>query len=212
LIDTSPDLREQLLDANVGSLDAVLYSHDHADHTHGIDDLRALALFLGRRIAVYADAETAALLWSRFAYCFATPPGSDYPPFLVEHRIAAGEPVVIAGEGGEIHALPFRQEHGGSSTLGFRIGGLAYSCDVSGLPDETVSALAGLDVWILDALRHRPHPSHFSVEDALHWIDRIRPRRAILTNLHTDLDYAALRKALPPMVEPAYDGMKIEVA
>ena len=211
LVDTTPDLRAQLLDAGVRSLEAVIYTHDHADHTHGIDDLRPLALFLGRRIDIYADAETSALLWSRFGYCFATPPGSEYPPFLAEHRIAAGKPVVIAGEGGEIRALPFQQEHGGGTTLGFRIGSLAYSCDVSGLPDESMAALAGLDVWILDALRYRSHPSHFSVDEALGWVDRVRPRRAILTNLHTDLDYATLRKALPQSVEPAYDGMKIEL-
>jgi phosphoribosyl 1,2-cyclic phosphate phosphodiesterase len=211
LVDTSPDLREQLLDAGAHSLDGVLYTHDHADHSHGIDDLRPLALHLRRRIDVYIDEATSALLRTRFNYCFATPPGSEYPPFLREHRITAGRTVAIAGQGGPIEALPFVQLHGGGATLGFRFGPLAYSCDVSGLPDESVRLLIDLDVWILDALRFRPHPSHFSVDDALAWIARLKPRRAILTNLHTDLDYEDLRRRLPPGVEPAYDGMKIEL-
>jgi phosphoribosyl 1,2-cyclic phosphate phosphodiesterase len=202
LIDTSPDLRAQLLDAEVKSLDAVLLTHDHADHTHGIDDLRPLALHLGRRIPVYFDAATAITIRARFEYGFATPPGSEYPPFLGEHR--------IAGEGGAITLLPFAQAHGDGRTLGFRVGGLAYSCDVSGLPDESLAALQDLDVWVLDALRYRAHPSHFSVEDAIGWVGRVRPKRAYLTNLHTDLDYEALRRQLPRPIEPAFDGLKIE--
>jgi phosphoribosyl 1,2-cyclic phosphate phosphodiesterase len=209
LVDTSPDLRAQLLDADVKSLDGVLFTHDHADHTHGIDDLRPLALHLGRRIDVYADAATSATLQLRFGYCFATPPGSEYPPILTDHRIAAGAAVTIMGEGGAIEAHPFLQTHGSGTTLGFRFGGLAYSCDVSGIPHESEAMLSGLDVWILDALRHRPHPSHFSLEQALAWIARLKPRRAILTNLHTDLDFEALRKSLPESVEPGYDGLKI---
>lgn len=209
LVDTSPDLRAQMLDAGVKSLDGVLYTHAHADHTHGIDDLRPLVLHMGRRIDIHADAPTAELLKARFGYCFSTPVGSEYPPILNEHRIAADKPVTITGEGGPIAALPFIQDHGNERTLGFRFGGLAYSCDVSGIPESSLPALTGLDVWILDALRHRPHPSHFSLEEALAWIARLKPRRAILTNLHTDLDYETLRKSLPESVEPAYDGLKI---
>ncbi len=118
LVDTSPDLREQLLDADVKSLDGVLYTHAHADHTHGIDDLRPLMLHMGRRIDIYADAPTAELLKARFGYCFSTPVGSEYPPILNEHRIAADKPVTIAGEGGSIVALPFTQDHGNERTLG----------------------------------------------------------------------------------------------
>ena len=210
LIDTSPDLRAQLLDAEVKSLDGVLLTHDHADHTHGIDDLRPLALHLGRRVPVYFDAATAVTIRARFEYCFAMPPGSEYPPFLSEHRIAPAKPTTIAGEGGALTVLPFAQAHGDGRTLGFRIGGLAYSCDVSGLPDESLAALADLDVWILDALRYRAHPSHFSVEDAIKWVARVKPRRAFLTNLHTDLDYETLRRQLPAPIEPAFDGLKIE--
>lgn len=209
LVDTSPDLREQLLAAEVAKLDGVLYTHDHADHTHGVDDLRPLFIHHRRRVDVYLDAPTSAVMRSRFNYCFASPAGGDYPPILEEHRICADDAVAIEGEGGAIAALPFRQTHGRGETLGFRFGGLAYSCDVSNIPHESVAALADLDVWILDALRYMPHPSHFSLEESLAWIERIRPRRAVLTNLHTDLDYETLRRALPDSVEPAFDGMKI---
>ena len=212
LIDTSPDLREQLLGAGVDALDGVLFSHDHADHTHGIDDLRPLAIHGGRRVDVYLDEPTSVLLRQRFGYCFAATPGSEYPPILIEHRIAAGEPITITGEGGAIIALPLLQTHGGGTTLGFRFGGLAYSCDLNGLPEASLACLNELEVWIVDALRYRPHPSHFSLEESLAWIARVRPRRAILTNLHTDLDYERLRATLPEPVEPGYDGMKIELS
>ncbi len=209
LIDTSPDLREQLLDANVGWLDAVLYSHDHADHTHGIDDLRPLALVQRSRIDVYADETTSELLNSRFGYCFQTPLGSDYPPILQERRLREGRAVTIEGKGGEITALPFPMQHGSTQALGFRIGNAAYSCDVNDLPASSIPALEGLDLWIVDALRYRPHPSHFSVDETLAWIARMKPKRAVLTNLHTDLDYAELKARLPAGVEPAFDGMRL---
>jgi phosphoribosyl 1,2-cyclic phosphate phosphodiesterase len=212
LIDTSPDLREQLLDANVEWLDAVLYTHEHADHTHGIDDLRPLTLKKRRRVDVYADLPTSRALNARFGYCFATPAGSEYPPILTEHRIEAGRPITIAGDGGAIVALPFLQVHGDMASLGFRFGDLAYSADVSAVAPESLPLLAGLDVWILDALRYRPHPSHFALADALRWIEQVRPRRAILTNMHSDLDYDRLRRELPAHVEPAHDGLTIDVA
>jgi phosphoribosyl 1,2-cyclic phosphate phosphodiesterase len=128
---------------------------------------------------------------------------------VTEHRLQAGLSVTVNGEGGPITALPVLQEHGDIPSLGFRFGGLAYSCDLSGLPEASVAALAGTEVWIVDALRYRPHPSHFSVDDALAWIARIRPDRAILTNLHADLDYEELRRKLPPHVEPAFDGFRL---
>ena len=212
LVDTSPDLREQMLDADVDWLDGVLYTHEHADHTHGIDDLRAFFLKRHRRVDVYLDEPTAASLHGKFGYCFQSPPGSDYPPIVTEHRLAASVPVTIAGEGGPIEALPILQEHGDISSLGFRFGKLAYSADLSGLPPESVAALTGLDVWIVDALRYRPHPSHFSLDDALAWIERLKPRRAILTNLHADLDYEVLRGKLPVHVVPAFDGMTFAVS
>jgi len=211
LVDTPPDLREQLLDANVDGLDGVLYTHEHADHTHGIDDLRAFFIKRRQLVDVYFDELNAKMMHTRFGYCFKSPPGSEYPPILREHRLTAGRPVTINGQGGPIVALPILQEHGDIPSLGFRFGNFVYSCDLSGLPAESVAALAGLDVWIVDALRYRQHPSHFSVADALRWIERVKPRRAILTNLHADLDYETLRKELPPHVEPAYDGMTFSV-
>ncbi|MGV3634187.1 MAG: MBL fold metallo-hydrolase [Pseudorhodoplanes sp.] len=209
LVDTSPDLREQLLDANVVKLDGVLFTHEHADHTHGIDDLRGLFIKHRRRIDAYLDEPTSRALHARFGYCFMTPPGSAYPPILTEHRIVPGEPVTIHGDGGALRALPVLLDHGDIPCLGFRFGNIAYTADLVGMPDDSAAALTGLDVWIVDALRHTPHPSHFSLSDALGWIARLKPKRAILTNMHTDLDYDALREALPPHVQPGYDGMRI---
>jgi len=210
LVDTSPDLREQLLDAGADRLDGVLYTHEHADHTHGIDDLRAYFIKQRQLIDVYLDEQTGATLRARFGYCFQSPPGSEYPPILREQRLIAGQPVTIAGQGDAIVALPILQAHGDIPSFGFRFGNVGYSCDLSGMPRDSAASLAELDVWIVDALRERPHPSHFSVSDALTWIERLKPRRAILTNLHAELDYEALRKKLPPHVEPAFDGMAFE--
>jgi phosphoribosyl 1,2-cyclic phosphate phosphodiesterase len=212
LVDTSPDLREQLLDAGVDWLDAVLFTHEHADHTHGIDDLRPLAVYKRRRVDVYANAQTGRSLRQRFDYCFEKPPGSEYPPLLNEHRLEPNRSLTIEGEGGPIRITPFAQTHGRVASLGFRLGDLAYSCDLNGVEPASLPVLEGLEVWILDALRYAPHPSHFSVADALEWIGRVRPRRAVLTNLHSDIDYEELRGKLPAHVEPAYDGMKIEVS
>jgi phosphoribosyl 1,2-cyclic phosphate phosphodiesterase len=210
LVDTSPDLRQQLLDAGVGWIDGVLYTHDHADHVHGIDDLRMVAFNGERRVDVYYDPHTGQQLHDRFRYCFETPANGEYPAILRGHEIRPGATVKIEGAGGTIEALPFRQRHGSGFSLGFRIGGLAYSPDVSDLPEESLSALQDLDVWIVDALRYTPHPSHFSLEQALSWIARVKPKRAILTHMHLDLDYATLCRELPTNVEPAYDGMVLE--
>ncbi|MET0569238.1 MAG: MBL fold metallo-hydrolase [Hyphomicrobiaceae bacterium] len=209
LIDTAPDLREQLLDANVGTIDGVLFTHDHADHTHGIDDLRILAFNMKRRIDVHFDALTGATLRSRFDYCFVAPNGSIYPPILTGHDISPPHPVRIDGAGGPIEAVPVVQEHGSMTSLGFRIRDVAYSPDISGLSPEAATTLSGLDLWIVDALRYVPHPSHFSVAQALEWIETLRPKRAILTHLHIDLDYAALKRELPEHITPAYDGMSV---
>ena len=211
LVDTSPDLREQLLDTDVDWLDAVLISHEHADHIHGIDDLRALFVRKRRRVDMYIAEEASRVIRTRFEYCFETPPGSEYPPMVTEHRLEPGRAVTIQGEGGPIAALPVLQQHGDIASLGFRFGGFGYSCDLSGMPPESEAALAGLDVWVVDALRYAPHPSHFSLTDALAWIERLKPRRAILTNLHADLDYETLGQKLPPNVEPAYDGITVEL-
>lgn len=209
LIDTGPDMRSQLLAAAVDRLDAVLYTHPHADHIHGIDDLRGFWLGDKRRVPVYADAPTMARLVQAFGYCFRSPPGSSYPPIVEPHPLVVGQPTTIDGPSGPIVVEPFRQIHGDIDSLGFRIGGLAYSCDISGIPDETLPVLSGLGVWIVDALRYKPHPSHFSVSETLAWVERLKPERTVLTHMHSDLDYAKLKAALPVGVEPAYDGMEI---
>ncbi len=211
LIDTSPDLREQLIATDVDWLDGVFYSHEHADHTHGIDDLRSLFIKQRRRLDIYMDEQTAKVMRARFGYCFESPAGSEYPPIATEHPMKAGQAITVTGQGGTITALPLLQEHGDIPSHAFRFGKFGYSCDLSGMPPETATALTGLDVWVVDALRYRPHPSHFSVADALVWIERLKPRRAILTNLHADLDYDALRQELPPQVEPGFDGMTLSV-
>jgi len=211
LVDTSPDLREQLLDAGVRRLDGVLITHEHADHTHGIDDLRPLAIAMRRRMPIYASRVTSELLMSRFGYCFKTPPGSGYPPILSAHRLEHDVPTVVAGPGGDLEAVPFTMVHGDIDALGFRFGDLAYAPDVSEMPEASLRWLSGLEVLVLDALRYTPHPTHFSVSEALALIERVQPERAILTNLHTDLDYDELRRKLPPHVEPAFDGMQVEI-
>jgi phosphoribosyl 1,2-cyclic phosphate phosphodiesterase len=195
----------------VTKLDGVLFTHEHADHTHGVDDLRGLFIRHRRRLDAYLDEPTSRAMHARFGYCFMTPPGSDYPPILTEHRLVPGKPVTIEGDGGPITALPVLQDHGDIPSLGFRFGNVAYSADLVGMPDDSAAALMGLDLWIVDALRHTPHPSHFSLSQTLDWIGRLKPKRAVLTNMHTDLDYDALRETLPPNVAPAYDGMQISV-
>ena len=208
LVDTSPDLREQLLDAGVDWLDGVLYTHEHADHTHGIDDLRGLFIGNRRRVDIYADEPTWRVLALRFGYCFVTPPGSNYPPIANHHSIGPGKPVTVAGPGGTVTATPLLQDHGDIASLGFRFGSMAYSSDLIDLPPESVALLEGIDLWIVDALWDRPHPSHFHLDLTLEWIERIKPRRAILTNMHSDLDFEELRAKPPPHVEPGYDGLR----
>ena len=210
LVDTSPDLRTQLLAAGVGLLDGVVFTHPHADHIHGIDDLRTVVHNRGGRLPVWADAETTEVLISRFAYVFVQPPGSLYPPIL-DLRAIDG-PFPVDGAGGPVGFSPFRVEHGRIEALGFRVGGLAYLPDVSAIPDAAWPAFEALDVWVLDALRRKPHPTHSHLERSLEWIARAAPRRAVVTNMHNDLDYRTLVAELPPGVEPAYDGMTIELA
>ncbi len=211
VIDTSPDLREQLIDANVDHIDAVFLTHEHADQTHGIDDLRSVVLHMRRRIPVYLSESCGKDIMHRFSYCFISPPGSDYPPILTAHGIEAGQSRDIDGKGGEVGLSAFLVRHGNIPALGYRIRDAAYTPDLSDIPEESWPYLENLGLWIVDALRYTPHPSHFSLSDALSWIDRFRPRRAVLTNLHSDLDYEVLRQSLPDGVVPAYDGMRLEL-
>lgn len=209
VIDTGPDLRTQMLSASVDQLDAAVYTHAHADHVHGIDDLRGYWITSGgrRTIDIYSDDETQVRLDQGFGYCFSAPEGSSYPPFLNRIRIEAGKSFSIDGPGGAITLLPFDQVHGDIRSIGYRIGPVAYSCDFNDLPPASVAALDGVELWVLDALRQRPHPSHCSVDEALAWIGRIRPSRAVLTHMTNELDYDTLHRSLPAHVEPAYDGM-----
>lgn len=209
LVDTTPDLRSQLLAAGVGVLDGVAWTHPHADHLHGIDDLRTVVQNRRSRLPVWADAETADLLLSRFAYVFVQPAGSLYPPIL-DLRTIAG-PFEIEGAGGAIRLEPFQVVHGRIDALGFRIGGFAYLPDVSAIPDAAWPELEGLDVFMVDALRHAPHPTHAHLALALEWLARAAPRQGILTNMHNDLDYATLAADLPAGVVPAHDGLVFEI-
>lgn len=210
VIDTGPDFREQMIANRVASLDAVLYTHSHADHVHGIDDLRGFALAQRRRIPIHAEPFTMARIRESFGYCLTTPVDSDYPP-IVDSRLIASldEPVVVSGAGGAIPFLPLDQVHGSIRSLGFRIGDVAYCCDVSDFPARTIDKLAGLDLLIIDALQYKPHPSHLSIDQALWWIEKLKPRRALLTHMHVPLDYATVLAETPAHVEPAYDGQTI---
>lgn len=220
VIDTSPDFRQQMLNAGVGHLDGVVYTHAHADHIHGIDDLRGYALHQRERIATYSDTPTFERLMQGFGYCFETPSGSIYPPILENHMIRAGDLFRVDGDGGEISFLPILQIHANITSLGFRIGGdletmqggLCYSPDVSDFPESSVDQLQNLDVWILDALQYREHISHLSLAESLEWIALMSPKRAILTHMHIPLDYDVVMAETPANVEPAHDGLVVELA
>ncbi len=203
IIDTSPDLRQQCLDNNIDKVDGVLFTHDHADHTHGIDDLRIMAMRSRQRVPIYADKGTLETLNRRFDYIFASKEG--YP------AICEGNLIDGAFELGGMQIQPFQQHHGFMDTLGFRIGDFAYSTDVVELDDAAFEALAGIKVWIVTALRYEPHPTHAHLAKTLEWIDRVKPERAYLTHMTWEMDYDTLMKELPDGVEPAYDGLVIDI-
>lgn len=209
LIDTSPDMRDQLLAARVERIDEVILTHEHADQCHGLDDLRALVIRHRRRIPVHMDKPTWGAVGRRFDYCFE---GSRGYPAILESKVdlAGGETVQVRGPGGAFELLVLDQDHGEMGSLGFRIGPFAYCNDVVRLPDATLDQLHGLDTLVVDALRYTPHPTHANIDQALKWIEALKPRRAVLTNLHVDLDYRRMRAELPAHVEPAFDGMELE--
>ncbi|MDB5407622.1 MAG: fold metallo-hydrolase [Rhodospirillales bacterium] len=207
LVDTSPDLREQLLDAGTRQVDAVIITHSHADHLHGLDDLRALNRLMRRTIPLYAEPATMREIATRFDYVLQpAPPDAFYKPLVIPHEIDG--PFEIAG----IPIIPFHQDHGFGNTTGLRIGDIGYSTDVVEMDEAGFRALAGIDIWIVDCLRYEPHPTHSHLAKTLGWIDRIRPRRAVLTHMDVQLDYATLRRELPAGVEPGYDSLTIETA
>lgn len=211
VFDTGPDFRAQMVAAGAEHVDAVVYTHAHADHIHGIDDLRGFFHAQGHRIPVYADNTTLHRLRQAFGYVFETPKDSNYPPTATAFEIAAGHAFVIEGEGGSLPLMPLLQIHGDQTSLGFRCGPLAYCTDVSGFPHETAAQLHGLELLVIDALQYRPHPSHLSLAESLEWIERLAPKHAILTHMHIPLDYRTVEAETPANVEPAYDGLSIEL-
>lgn len=212
IVDTGPDFRQQVLAARVAGTDAVVYTHAHADHIHGIDELRQFFFNEGHRVPVYADEATAQRLKEAFGYCFEQPVGSGYPPIVADNRVVPGRRFSIEGSGGDLEILPYLQEHGDIHSIGYRFGPVAYSSDVSRMPEASWPLLEGVELFIVDALRYKPHVSHFSVDQAIEAARRIGARRTILTHMHHDLDYRTLLRELPDGVEPAYDGLVVDVA
>ncbi len=210
LIDTTPDMRNQLLDANVGTLDAVIYTHAHADHVHGIDDLRMIFFNTRERLQVWADGETANALLGRFGYAFVQPKGSAYPPICELNTLR--DEVTINGAAGPLTFTAIEVEHGNIDALGLRCNDVAYMPDVSDISPAAWDHLQGLDLWIVDALRRTPHPTHSHLDNTLDWIKRAAPKRAILTNMHIDLDYDTVAHETPDHVTPAYDGLEITIS
>ena len=204
LIDTTPDLREQCLDAHITQIDAVLFTHDHADHTHGIDDLRAISQIMKQRIDIYSNAATISVLKNRFEYIFKNKVG--YPAILKDHEIDGSEFNI-----GSIPVQPFDLIHGKITSLGFRLNKMAYTTDLNAIPKESEEYLYGLDLWIVDALRPTPHPTHSHLDQTLSWIEKFKPKRAILTHMTGEMDYEVLKSTLPDHIDPAFDGKVIKV-
>lgn len=212
LVDTSPDLREQLIDANVSTIDAILFTHEHADHVHGIDDVRTLNRINRRAIDAYAATKCLNVITRRFDYVFAPPPVEGgkqvfFKPCMTGHAVTPGDMFAAAG----VDVLPFFQDHGFMTTLGFRFGDFAYSTDVVNLDGAAFTALAGVKVWLVGCLGHQPHPTHAHLDKVLGWVDQLKPERTILTHMASSLDYRRLRDGLPRGVEPGYDGMVVEI-
>lgn len=209
LIDTSPDLREQILAAETQDIDAVAYTHTHADQCHGIDDLRAIVYTQGERLKAFMDRDSEEELLQRFSYIFQTPKGSLYPPLLDKHVFERPGQFQVTGKGGTIKVKAFPVEHGRLTISGFRMGPLAYTPDISDMPDCARRALQNCPLWIVDALREKPHPTHAHLDQSLSWITQLGVKHAVLTNLHIDMDYDILTRKCPSNVQPAFDGLSL---
>lgn len=217
LFDTSPDLRAQALKNEMRRLSAVVYTHEHADHLHGIDELRNFNYMMNQPIPIYGNKLTIEQIESRFGYVFRPKPEPIwYRPCLEPHVIDTHSlaPFTI----GDIDLQPFLQWHGqhndgysSNDTLGFRIGNFAYSTDVNAMPEASFKHLQGLDVWIVDCLRYHEAPTHAHLELTISWIERVKPKRAILTHMAHQMEYEQLKAQLPKGIEPGYDGMIIHL-
>jgi phosphoribosyl 1,2-cyclic phosphate phosphodiesterase len=212
LVDTSPDLREQLIDARIAAIDAILFTHEHADHVHGIDDVRTLNRLSRRVIDAYGAVKCLHVITKRFDYVFKPPPVEGgkptfFKPCLTAHEVTPGCIFTAAG----VDVLPIVQDHGFMTTLGFRFGDFAYSTDLVNLDEAAFAALAGVKVWLVGCLSYEPHPTHAHLDKVLGWIERVKPARAILTHMTGALDYRHLKAGLPKGVEPAHDGMELEI-
>ncbi len=210
LIDTSPDLHRQAIDNGIKRVDAVLYTHDHADHTHGIDELRSFNYLSGKEIPVFADKKTLEVLQQRFTYVFKGKPEYVwFRPSLTPQAIPEGEVVEFDVSGVVVKA--FKQGHGKLESLGFRIGDFAYSTDVDLIPEKSFEALAGVKLWFVDCLRYTKSHTHSNLEQTLQWIERVKPERAVLTHMAHEFDYHTLKAELPAGVEPGYDGLAMDI-
>ncbi|MCL2469415.1 MAG: MBL fold metallo-hydrolase [Alphaproteobacteria bacterium] len=208
LVDTSPDMRQQLLNVNLKTLDAIFYTHAHADHVHGIDNIRSLNWLIGKPVPLYADQETMDVLKQQFAYIFEDhEEGKRFYLPAVQAHVIDGSPLTL----GSLTIQPFHQQHGDMRSMGYRFHDFAYSTDVNALDEDAFKILEGVKIWIVDAVRHKPHYSHAHIDRALEWIERIKPQKAYLTHMNQTLDYETLKANLPDHVEPAYDGLVIEV-
>lgn len=207
LVDTSPDFREQALSVGLDRLDAILFTHAHADHVHGIDDVRALNYLLGRGIDAHGAPDVLDQIRARFSYAFhaPNPDAGWWRPVLVP------KPFTGPFRVGSVSVIPFPQQHGRLTTWGFRVGRFAYSSDASAIPEESFRVLEGVDVWIVDCLRERPHPSHAHLDLTLSWIERVRPRQAVLTHMNHEVDYGYWQAILPDGVVPAHDGLVLPI-
>ena len=210
LVDTPPDLRDQLLDVGIRHIDAVLYTHAHADHVHGLDDLREINRAMRVPIPVYAAPEALQQIVRRFQYAFTNSFQERITTNLYKPALRA-ESITGPFQVRDMTIVPFEQDHGFSTTLGFRFGEIAYSTDLVALSETAFTTLTGIKVWIVGCFTAHVHKTHASLDTVLQWVQRIRPHRTILTHMGPGLDYGALQAGLPPKIEPAFDGMVIEL-